>query len=71
VSPSSLRDLIRSPAGIATVLLWLAISGYGILSPGSIFVFSVLPLLLGGTLALIALFYRLVVAIEHIAYESE
>lgn len=70
MSPSPLRDLIRSPAGIAVVLLWLVSTGYGILSPGSIFVFSILPLVLGGVLALLSLFYRLVVAIEHIAYES-
>ncbi|MBZ6496413.1 hypothetical protein [Natrinema longum] len=70
MSPSPLRDLMRSPAGIATVLVWLVISGYGILSPGSVFVFSILPLVFVAVLALLSLFYRLVVAIEHIAYDS-
>ncbi|MGQ3412444.1 hypothetical protein ACT4ML_09285 [Natrinema sp. LN54] len=68
--PASLRDQLRSPAGVAIGLLWLASSVYGIFSPGSIFLFSVLPLVLVLSVILLRLFYRLVVAIEHLAYDS-
>ncbi|MDF9746419.1 hypothetical protein [Natrinema salsiterrestre] len=71
MSPSPLRDLIRSPAGIVLVLLWLVTIGYGFVSPSSVFVYFILPLGVLGVVALLFLFYRLVVAVEHIAYESE
>ncbi len=67
--PASLRDQIRSPTGVAIGILWLASSIYGILSPLSIFLSSILPLALIASVFLLQLFYRLVVAVEHLAYE--
>lgn len=68
--PTSLREQIRSPAAVAIGLLWLASTVYGILSSGSILVFSILPIGLIVSVVLLQLFYRLVVAIEHLAYDS-
>ncbi|WP_226006207.1 hypothetical protein [Natrinema salinisoli] len=70
MSAFSLHDLIRSPVGIVLVLCWLVTIGYGFVSPSSVFVFFILPLVVVGIVVLLFLFYRLVVAIEHIAYES-
>ncbi|QCS43042.1 hypothetical protein [Natrinema versiforme] len=70
MSPASLRDQLRSPAAVVIGLLWLASSIYGILSSGSILVFSILPIGLIVSVILLQLFYRLVVAVEHLAYDS-
>ncbi|WP_143825058.1 hypothetical protein [Natrinema ejinorense] len=64
------RDRSRIRAGAAIGLLWLLSTVYGFIGPGSLLLFSILPLVLVGSVVLLSLFYRLVVAIEHIAYES-
>lgn len=68
MSPS-LRDQLSTPTGIVLLVLWLLGLGYAVVTA------NIFPFLTGSvsvflTLYLLYLFYRLVVAVEYLAYEA-